>query len=123
MQYNWFYQLFYKNTTFTVFVRLLKKQLISRVFVRLLKKVKFYTLQMLRKQNLTHPKASKLATLLLLFAPNEKGEWVDSNFQIIDLLVQPRAAGVAGTLFYVHIANFCYTTTLAACRIFYLPYF
>ena len=44
--------------------------------------------------------------LLLLFAPNVKGEWVDSNFQIIDLLVQPRAAGVAGTLIFVHIANF-----------------
>ena len=44
--------------------------------------------------------------LLLLFAPNVKGEWVDSNFQIIDLLVQPRGAGVAGTLIFVHIANF-----------------
>ena len=38
--------------------------------------------------------------LLLLFAPN------DSNFQIIDLLVPPRAAGVAGTLIFVHITNF-----------------
>ena len=38
--------------------------------------------------------------------PNVKGEWVDTNFQIIDLLVQPRAAGVAGTLIFVHIANF-----------------
>ena len=44
--------------------------------------------------------------LLLLFAPNVKGKWVDSNFQIIDLLVPPRAAGVAGTLIFVHIANF-----------------
>ena len=44
--------------------------------------------------------------LLLLFAPNVKGEWVDSNFQIIDLQVPPRAAGVAGTLILVHIANF-----------------
>ena len=44
--------------------------------------------------------------LLLLFAPNVKGEWVDSNFQIIDLLVPPRAAGVAETLIFVHIANF-----------------
>ena len=35
-----------------------------------------------------------------------KGKWVDSNFQIIDLLVQPRAAGVAETLIFVHIANF-----------------
>ena len=44
--------------------------------------------------------------LLLLFAPNVKGKWVDSNFQIIDLLVPPLAAGVAGTLIFVHIANF-----------------
>ena len=48
----------------------------------------------------------KRLLLLLLFAPNVKGEWVDSNFQIIDLLVQPRAVGVAGTLIFVHIANF-----------------
>ena len=47
------------------------------------------------------------ALLLLLFAPNVKGKWVDSNIQIIDLLVPPRAAGVAGTLIiFVHIANF-----------------
>ena len=44
--------------------------------------------------------------MLLLFAPNVKGEWVDSNFQIIEILVLPRAAGVAGTLIFVHIANF-----------------
>ena len=44
--------------------------------------------------------------LLLLFAHNVKGKWVDSNFQIIDLLVPPRAAGFAGTLIFVHIANF-----------------
>ena len=48
----------------------------------------------------------QLWLLLLLFAPNVKGKWVDSNFQIIDLLVPPRAAGVAGTLIFVHIANF-----------------
>ena len=47
----------------------------------------------------------KLIMLLLLFAPNVKGEWVDSNFQIIDL-VPPRASGVAGTLIYVQTANF-----------------
>ena len=35
-----------------------------------------------------------------------KGKWVDSNFPIIDFLVPPRAAGVAGTLVFVHIANF-----------------
>ena len=44
--------------------------------------------------------------LLLSFAPNVKGKWVDSNFRIIDLQVPPRAAGVAGTLMFVHIANF-----------------
>ena len=36
--------------------------------------------------------------MLLLYAPHVEGQWVDSNFQIIDLLVPPRAAGVAGTL-------------------------
>ena len=45
-----------------------------------------------------------MVLLLLLFAPNVKGKWVDSNFQINDLLVPPRAAGVAGTLIFVHIA-------------------
>ena len=49
--------------------------------------------------------AGKKYHLLLLFAPNVKGNWVDSNFQIFDILVQPRAAGVAGTLIFVHIAN------------------
>ena len=44
--------------------------------------------------------------MLLLFSPNVKGKWVDANFQISDLLVPPRAAGVAGTLIFVHIANF-----------------
>ena len=45
--------------------------------------------------------------MLLLVAPNVKGKkWVDSNFQIIDLLDQPRAAGVARTLIFVPIANF-----------------
>ena len=48
---------------------------------------------------------SQICNWLLLFAPNVKGEWVDSNFQITDLLVQPGAAGVAGTLIFVHIAN------------------
>ena len=46
------------------------------------------------------------AVLLLLIAPNVKGEWVDSNFQIIDLLVPPRVTGVVGTLTFVYIANF-----------------
>ena len=65
MKYNWFYKLFCKNTTFTVYICTFskKKRLISRVLVRLLKKAKFYALQMLKKQNLTHPKAAKLATL------------------------------------------------------------
>ena len=48
----------------------------------------------------------RLPFILLLCAANVKGKWVDSNFQIIDLLVQPRAVGVAGTLIFVHIANF-----------------
>ena len=49
---------------------------------------------------------AKFTEFMLLFAPNVKGEWVDSNFQLIDLLVPPHAAGVAGTLIFVHIANF-----------------
>ena len=56
------YQLFYKNTTFTVFVYFLKKQLTSHVLVRLLKKSNF-TITHIKKQNLTHPKVAKLATL------------------------------------------------------------
>ena len=36
--------------------------------------------------------------VVVVVCPNVKGEWIDSNFQIIDLLVPPRAAGVAGTL-------------------------
>ena len=40
----------------------------------------------------------------MLFSPNVKAKWVDPNFHIIDdLLVQPRAEGVAGTLIFVHI--------------------
>ena len=42
-----------------VFMRFLKK------ICAFAQKVKFYALQMLKKQNLTHPKAAKLATLLL----------------------------------------------------------
>ena len=41
---------------------------------------------------------------------------------IIDILVQPRVAWVAGTRILFTL-QFCYTTTLAACRIFCLPYF
>ena len=40
------------------------KQLISRVLVHSLKKAKFCPFHMLEKQNLTDPKAAKLATLL-----------------------------------------------------------
>ena len=47
-----------------------------------------------------------LTMLLLLFAPNVKGRCVVFNFQIINLLVLPRAAGVAGPYIFVHIANF-----------------
>ena len=32
-------------------------------------KVKFYSLQILKKQSLTHPKAAKLATLIKIFFP------------------------------------------------------
>ena len=51
-------------------------------------------------------KRHDLFRVLLLFTPNVKGKWVDSNFQIIDRLVPPRVAGVAGTLIFFHIANF-----------------
>ena len=44
--------------------------------------------------------------IVVVVCPQCEREWVDSNFQIIDLLVPPRAAGVAGTLIFVHIANF-----------------
>ena len=46
------------------------------------------------------------AYTVVVVCPNVKGEWVDSNFQIIDVLVRPRAAGVDGTLIFVHIGNF-----------------
>ena len=57
------YQLFCKNTTFTVFMRFLKKIVTFTRSCAFAQKVKFYALQMLKKQNLTHPKAAKLATL------------------------------------------------------------
>ena len=47
-----------------------KKRLILRVLARLLKKNKFYALKMLEKQNLTHPKAAKLATLAFISIPS-----------------------------------------------------
>ena len=58
------HQLFCKNTTFTVFVSFLKKKTLnfthSCAFAQI---AQFYALQMLKKQNLTHPRAAKLATL------------------------------------------------------------
>ena len=54
--------MFCKNTTFTVFMRFLKKGNFTRSCA-FAQKVKFYALQMLKKTNLTHPKAAKLATL------------------------------------------------------------
>ena len=58
------YQLFCKNTTFTVFRRFRKKTVnFTRSCVR--SKSQFYELQMLKKQNLTHSIAAKLATLAL----------------------------------------------------------
>ena len=47
-----------------------------------------------------------VVVVVVVVCPNVKGEWVDSNFQIIDLLVPPRAAGVTGTPIFVHITNF-----------------
>ena len=59
---------------------------------------------------------------MLLFAPNVKGEYVNYNFQIIDLLVQSCMAGVTGTLILFTL-QFCYTTIELhvgsfTCRIF-----
>ena len=41
--------------------------------------------------------------MLIEITPNVKRKWVDSNFQLIDLLAPPLAAGVTGTLILVHI--------------------
>ena len=60
------YQLFCKNSTFTVFMRFLGKKVNFKRSCAFAQKVKFYGLQMLKKQNLTHPKAAKLATLILV---------------------------------------------------------
>ena len=55
--------LFCKNTTFTVFMRFLNEKVNFTRSCAFAQKVKFYALQMLKRQNLTHPKAAKLATL------------------------------------------------------------
>ena len=47
-------------------MRFLKKKVNFTRSCALAQKVKFYALQMLKKQNLTHPRAAKLATLKLL---------------------------------------------------------
>ena len=49
---------------------------------------------------------SALVCVVVVVCPQCERGMSYSNFQIIDLLVQPRAAGVAGTLIFVHIANF-----------------
>ena len=43
--------------------------------------------------------------VVVVCPPKVKGKWVNSNFQNLDLLVQPRAAGVAGMLIFVHTNN------------------
>ena len=52
-----------KKSTSTVFVRFLKSTFNFTRFCAFAQKAKFYALKMLKKQNLTHPKATKLATL------------------------------------------------------------
>ena len=61
--------------------------------------------------------------MLLLFAPNVKGKWVDSNFQIIDFLLCTTCGWSCWNAYFCSHCKFCYTTTLVACRIFYLPYY
>ena len=50
-----------------VFVRFLKKTTNFTRFCAFAQKAKFYALKMLKKQNLTHPKATKLATLYNIY--------------------------------------------------------
>ena len=52
-----------KKLTSTVFVRFLKNTFNFTRSCAFAQKAKFYALKMLKKQNLTHPKAAKLATL------------------------------------------------------------
>ena len=52
-----------KKSTSTVFVRFLKNTFNFTRSWAFTQKAKFYALKMLKKQNLTHPKAAKLATL------------------------------------------------------------
>ena len=54
-----------KKSTSTVFVRFLKNTFNFTRSCAFAQKAKFYALKMLKKQNLTHPKAAKLATLVL----------------------------------------------------------
>ena len=57
--------LFEKKSTSTVFVRFLKSTFNFTRSCAFPKKAKFYALKMLKKQNLPHPKAAKLATLVV----------------------------------------------------------
>ena len=45
-------------------------------------------------------------SVVIVVHPNVKGKWVDSNVQIIELLVPPLVAEVTGTHYFVHIAIF-----------------
>ena len=52
-----------KKSTSTIFVRFLKNTFKFTRSCAFAQKAKFYVLNMLKKQNLTHPNAAKLATL------------------------------------------------------------
>ena len=58
-----------KKSTATVFVRFLKNTFNFTRSCAFAQKAKFYALKMLKKQNLTHPKATKLAPLQGGLAP------------------------------------------------------
>ena len=59
-----------KKSSSTVFVRFLKNTFNFTRSCAFAQKAKFYALKMLKKQNLTHPKAAKLATLPQYYAVN-----------------------------------------------------
>ena len=63
MQYIRFDQLFCKNTTFTVFVDYQNKTVNFTRSCAFAQKTLILRVTNVKKQNLTHPKAAKLATL------------------------------------------------------------
>ena len=83
------------------------------------KVTRFHTSTMSR--NLLIVKVSSYDVVGVICPQCEREVLVVSNYPIIDLLVPPRSAGVAGT--FLLTLQFYYTTTLAARRIFYLPNF